>query len=132
MDRKLINILKVSVAATALLSLDTFAAIKALSRANCLGFVNESITYERPQFRYFVGTVASTHTPLGNTTAKHVIGAPNNGYSSWRFRAGDQTDPERMSVSGWHVWILGGLSEVGPAVVWTQRTVAVDCNLSEW
>jgi len=101
------------------------AAVKVLSRANCLGFVNESVTYERPEFRNFQGSAASTHVPQGNTQPKHVLGAPNNGLFSWRFRAGDQADPEWMTVHGYHTWILQGR-------VYTQSTAAVNCELSEW
>lgn len=31
------------------------AEVKALSRANCIGFINESVTYERPSFATFRG-----------------------------------------------------------------------------
>ncbi|GEM_PF-1244862 len=102
-----------------------FAEIKPLSRANCLGFVNESITYDRPYMNIFQGSAASRHVPLGNIDPKHVIGAPNNGGFSWRFRAGDQSDPERMTVHGYHTWIVG-------RYVVTTNTVAVDCSLGEW
>jgi hypothetical protein len=39
------------------------ARVKALSRANCLGFVNESITYDRPDLQAFVGTAVGIHIP---------------------------------------------------------------------
>ncbi|WP_312236889.1 hypothetical protein [Stenotrophomonas sp.] len=104
---------------------DATAAVKALSRANCLGWINESITYERPQFRNFQGSAASRHVPQGNVDPKHVLGAPNNGHLAWRFRAGDQSDPERMTVYGYHTWILQGR-------VFTQSTAAVNCELTEW
>lgn len=76
------------------------AEVKALSRANCPGFVNESITYDRPLFRRIQGSAASKHVPQGNIYPKHNLGAPNNGGFAWRFRAGDQSDPERMLVRG--------------------------------
>ncbi len=101
------------------------AEVKAISRANCLGFVNESITYDRPQFRSIQGSAASRHIPLGSIQAKHVLGAPNNGGFSWRFRAGDQSDPERMLVRGYHTWILN-------RIVHTRNTATADCSLTEW
>lgn len=101
------------------------AKVKALSRANCLGFINESVTYERPAFRNFQGSAASWHIPLGNIRPKHVIGARNNGAFSWRFYAGDGSDPERMVVRGYHTWVLDRR-------VFTQDTSAINCNLSEW
>jgi hypothetical protein len=101
------------------------AEVKALSRANCIGFINESVTYERPQFRNFQGSAVTRHVPLGNIMPKHAFGALNNGLHSWRFYAGDGTDPERMVVHGYHTWVLGGR-------VFTQPTSAVDCQLSEW
>jgi hypothetical protein len=101
------------------------AEIKALSRANCIGFINESVTYERPQFRNFQGPAVTRHVPLGNIEPKHAFGAPNNGLYSWRFYAGDGSDPERMVVHGYHTWVLGGR-------VFTQPMSAVDCQLSEW
>lgn len=99
--------------------------VKVLSRANCLGFINESITYDRPQFRNVQGSAASTHLPMGNINPKHTLGAPNNGMFSWRFRAGDQSDPEKMKVTGFHTWVLNG-------GVYRASTAAVDCNLTEW
>lgn len=116
---------ELAVAALSTFAVDAQAAVKAISRANCLIYVNESITYERPQFRSFQGSAASTHVPLGNLKPKHVVGAPNNGHFSWRFRAGDQSDPERMIVHGYHTWVINGW-------VSTQSTAANDCNLTEW
>lgn len=101
------------------------AEVKAISRANCMGFVNESITYDRPQFRSIQGSAASRHIPLGNTQPKHILGAPNNGAFAWRFYAGDRSDPERMLVRGYHTWILN-------RIVHTRHTAAADCSLSEW
>jgi len=101
------------------------AEVKALSRANCLGFVNESVTYDRPLFRNIQGSAASRHIPQGNIHPKHNLGAPNNGGFSWRFRAGDQSDPERMLVRGYHTWILDRLPYV-------RHTAVVDCALTEW
>ena len=111
--------------ALACLAGNAAAEVKALSRANCIGFINESVTYERPQFRNFQGSAVTRHIPLGNIEPKHVYGAPSNGLYSWRFRAGDTVDPERMVVHGYHTWVLGGR-------VFTQSTSAVDCQLSEW
>jgi hypothetical protein len=118
-------LLPITVAAASLASTDAHAVMKAISRANCLGFVNESITYDRPYFRKMQGSAASTHHPQGELRPKHVLGAPNNGHFSWRFRAGDGGDPERMTVRGYHTWIFQG-------VVYTRSTAAVNCNLTEW
>lgn len=101
------------------------AEIKSLCRANCIGFINESVTYDRPSFVPFLGTSASIHVPQGNTRPKHVFGAPNNGFLSARFYAGDGSDSERMLVRGYHTWVTAGR-------VWTSNTAAVDCNLVEW
>jgi hypothetical protein len=101
------------------------AEVKALSRANCPGFVNESITYDRPLFRRIQGSAASKHVPQGNIYPKHNLGAPNNGGFAWRFWAGDQSDPERMLVRGYHTWILDRLPYV-------RHTAVVDCALTEW
>jgi len=107
-------------------SLNAHAVIKPLSRANCIGWINESVTYDRPFFVRFQGSAASYHTPLGNTKPKHEIGAQNNGLFAARFYAGDASDPERMAVRGFHTWIDGG------GGVWRSTTSAVDCNLTEW
>ena len=112
-------------AAVACLAGNASAEVKALSRANCIGFINESVTYERPQFRNFQGSAVTRHIPLGNIEPKHVFGAPNNRHFSWRFYAGDGSDPERMVVHGYHTWVLDGR-------VFTQSTSAVDCQLLEW
>lgn len=112
-------------AALACLAGNAAAEAKALSRANCIGFINESVTYEPPQFRNFQGSAVTRHVPLGNIEPKHAFGARNNGLYSWRFYAGDGSDPERMVVHGYHTWVLGGR-------VFTQSTSAVDCQLSEW
>lgn len=119
-----IGVAILAVAATATWT-EASAVMKALSRANCLGFVNESVTYDRPYFRQLQGSAASTHQPRGEMRPKHVLGAPNNGHFAWRFRAGDQSDPERMTVRGYHTWIFQN-------VVYTRHTAAVDCNLAEW
>lgn len=101
------------------------ADIKALSRANCIGIINESVTYDRPSLVPFLGTSASIHIPQGNSRPKHVVGAPSNGLLSARFYAGDGSDSERMLVRGDHTWVTTGR-------VWTSNTAAVDCNLVEW
>jgi len=103
-----------------------YCVIKPLSRANCLGFVNESVTYDRPYFQRFQGSAASYHIPQGNTDPKHLVSAPNSGTFASRFYAGDRSDPERMAVHGVHTWITAG----GMPVI--QRTATVDCNLGEW
>ncbi|WP_312684397.1 hypothetical protein [Stenotrophomonas chelatiphaga] len=108
-----------------ILSQTASAEIKTLSRANCIGFINESVTYDRPSFVRFLGTSASTHIPQGNIRPKHVLGAANNGFLSARFYAGDGSDSERMLVRGYHTWVTAGR-------VWTSNTAAVDCNLVEW
>lgn len=106
-------------------SAEASAAMKAISRANCLLFVNESITYDRPLFRRMQGSAASTHHAQGELRPRHVLGAPNNGAFSWRFRAGDQSHNERITVKGYHTWIFQG-------AVNTRHTYAVNCNLTEW
>ncbi|WP_282297084.1 MULTISPECIES: hypothetical protein [unclassified Stenotrophomonas] len=101
------------------------AAMKAISRANCAFFVNESITYDRPFFRKMQGSAASTHHAQGELKPRHTLGAPNNGTFSWRFRAGDQSHNERITVKGYHTWIFQN-------VVYTRNTYATNCNLTEW
>ncbi len=120
------DIMGAVVTATALLaSAEATAAMKALSRANCLLAVNESITYDRPLFRRLQGSAASTHHAQGELRPRHVLGAPNNGAFWWRFRAGDQSHNERITVKGYHTWIFRGK-------VYTDNTYAVNCNLTEW
>ena len=106
-------------------SAEASAAMKAISRANCLLAVDESITYDRPLFRRLQGSAASTHHAQGELRPRHVIGAPNNGAFWWRFRAGDQSHNERITVKGYHTWIFQG-------AVNTRHTYAVNCNLTEW
>ncbi|WP_125360261.1 hypothetical protein [Stenotrophomonas sp. 278] len=106
-------------------SAEASAAMKAISRANCLLFVNESITYDRPLFRKMQGSAASTHHAQGELKPRHTLGAPNNGGFSWRFRAGDQSHNERITVTGYHTWIFRNL-------VHTKNTYATNCNLTEW
>lgn len=114
------------VTATALLaSSEATAAMKALSRANCLLAVNESITYDRPLFRRLQGSAASTHHAQGELRPRHVVGAANNGTFWWRFRAYDYSHSERITVKGYHTWIFQG-------AVNTRHTYAVNCSLTEW
>lgn len=116
----------VAATATALLiGAEASAAMKTLSRANCLLFVNESITYDRPLFRRMPGSAVSTHHAQGELKPRHTLGAPNNGTVWWRFRAGDQSHNERITVKGYHTWIFRGK-------VNTEDTYAVNCNLTEW
>ena len=119
------------IAATALAVVGAFgaaeasAAMKAISRANCALFVNESITYDRPFLRKMQGSAASTHHAQGELKPRHILGAPNNGTFAWRFRAGDQSHNERITVKGYHTWIFQN-------VVYTRNTYATNCNLTEW
>lgn len=116
-----------------MLSGHVHAGIGYLSRANCIGFVNESVTYDRPSLRPFYGHATSYHTPWGELYPKHVLNT-NYGTSgvTWRYYAGDVGDSEQMNVHGVHGWLFvdaGGnpTSEQGAA-----ETDAQDCNLSEW
>ena len=111
--------------ASLLVSTDSYAAMKAISRANCALFANESITYDRPFFRRLQGSAASTHHAQGELRPRHTLGAPNNGTFSARFRAGDQSHNERITVKGYHTWIFQN-------VVHTRNPYATHCNLSEW
>lgn len=119
-------ILAAGVAAIGVLaSPGAYAAMKAISRANCMMAVNESITYDRPLFRKMQGSAASTHHAQGELKPRHTLGAPNNGTFSWRFRAGDQSHNERITVKGYHTWIFQN-------VVHTRNTYATNCNLTGW
>lgn len=105
------------------------ADVGTLSRANCLGTINESVTYDRPLFRQMVGFTASVHTQLGNTEPLHVL--VSDMLPSWRFYAGDTGDGGTLLVSGTHGWVIqdeqGAIIDEG-----YRETGAVDCNLTEW
>ncbi|MCC7633069.1 hypothetical protein [Stenotrophomonas rhizophila] len=124
---------RLSVVLTALLasaSAPAAADIGTLSRANCLGFVNESVTYDRPQLRNFYGTALSDHLPLGDLISAHMLSSPDQ-LLSWRHYAGDTNDSEVMKVNGYHSWMLMdenfNLIEHG-----TRETSTVDCSVTEW
>ena len=108
------------------------ARIGSLSRANCLGFVNKSVTYDRPNLNRFIGTAYSRHVPQGNVFPKHVLAAPNNRQRDWRFYAGDGSDSERITVFGEHTWVE--LDAAGNPVgqLGSRSTTGTDCNLVEW
>ena len=100
------------------------AGVKWLSRANCIaGTVNESITYDRPQFKTHFMYTRSIHVGFG-ALAGHEVDAPWN--VTWRSYAGDLGDATRNTVRGVHVFgdDLRFLS--------TQYSLATDCNLTEW
>jgi hypothetical protein len=76
--------------ATALLiSAEASAAMKTLSRANCLLSVNESITYDRPLFRRMPGSAASTHHAQGLAVSLLVAASL---YSAPSFSAQNDVD----------------------------------------
>jgi hypothetical protein len=116
------QILAVAVLATA--ATDATAAIKSLSRANCVvGVVNESVTYDRPQLnRHWMNTY-STHVGFG-AAGGHTVASPRA--FTWRAYAGDRFDSSRNTVTGMHFFT----DEQG-ANRYTQ-TIATDCNLGEW
>ncbi|GAA0911178.1 hypothetical protein GCM10009552_24330 [Rothia nasimurium] len=103
---------------------DASATIKALSRANCVaGAINESVTYDRPQFNKHWMTTYSAHTGLGAVHG-HTVAARKA--FTWRSYAGDQFDRNRNTVTGTHLFVdEQGLHR------YTQ-TIATDCNLGEW
>ncbi|KAF1004878.1 MAG: hypothetical protein GAK28_03712 [Luteibacter sp.] len=105
-------------------SADASAAIKWLSRANCVGgTVNESVTYDRPQLKTHFMYTESHHVGFG-AVGGHVVTAPWN--VTWRSYAGDIGDVSRNTVRGVHVFgdNLRFLA--------TEYTIATDCNLREW
>jgi hypothetical protein len=117
----------------ALMNTPAEARVKALSRANCLGFVNESITYDRPDLQPFMGTAVGVHAPWGALEG-HQVTDPNNAGDNeqWRYYAGDVGDAATVTVYGFHTWYkvdaqTGELVESGSA-----STLATDCNLTEW
>ncbi|MEN5040417.1 hypothetical protein ABE424_09530 [Stenotrophomonas sp. TWI1149] len=119
-----------SAAFLACTSLPAAADIGTLSRANCLGFINESVTYDRPQLRNFYGAAVSDHQPLGELISRHMVRSPGQLFS-WRHYAGDTNDSEVMKVTGHHSWSLMdenfNLIDYG-----TRETSTVDCSLTEW
>lgn len=122
--------------AAMMLNMPAHASVKAISRANCLGFVNESITYDRPGFRSFYGSAMSTHVPWGEFHS-HTIIDPDpvnqeDDQPRWRFYAGDTDDAASVTVYGGRAWVVvdkesGVILERG-----SDSTLANDCNLSEW
>jgi hypothetical protein len=122
-----------ALSALMLMSFPAKAEVKAISRANCLGFVNESITYDRPDLRNFHGGAISEHKPWGEVYS-HVATDPDNfgTQQKWRYYAGDIDDASSVAVTGAHSWVVmdddtGTVTESGSDV-----TIATDCNLSEW
>lgn len=119
--------MKAQILATALLTVaaaDASATIKALSRANCVaGAINESVTYDRPQFNSHWMTTYSAHTGFGAING-HTVSAPKT--FTWRSYAGDRFDNARNTVTGTHLFVdEQGLHR------YTQ-TIATDCSLGEW
>ncbi|MEE7546599.1 hypothetical protein HF319_05730 [Xanthomonas sp. Kuri4-1] len=107
------------------------AAIGALSRANCVGFVNESVTYDRPALTPFFGNAGGTHIAQGDLYPLHYLQDGQDGRSDWRFYAGDTDDSAVVTVYGAHGWYFldanGGITGNG-----ATSTEASDCNLTEW
>lgn len=112
-----------------------YAGIGYLSRANCIGVINESVTYDRPLLRNFEGVAISTHVGFGEIDPSHQL---FDAYDStqtpdgrWRYYAGDVGDSKSMNVHGSHSWAYrdanGFVTEAG----WAP-TEASDCNLTEW
>jgi hypothetical protein len=99
------------------------AAVKWLSRANCLGLINESVTYDRPEFQSYVMMTSSSHIGYG-AVGGHVALAPME--STWRSYAGDVGDATVNAVNGGHQHV----TDDGQLIV--AYTSATDCNLSEW
>ena len=99
------------------------AGIKWLSRANCIGFVNESITYDRPELVQHLMATSSKHVGFGASFG-HELFSPMA--FTWRSRAGDQLDSSRNTVTGLHTFT--DYSDVW----WSLRTVATNCNLGEF
>ena len=121
------------------LSTSAFAEISAFSRANCGGFINESITWEASGvFSGQILSVQSYHVPIssGGSVSPHSL---RDSGSSWRARAGDQGDTVNLntqtcpSISSWNVH--GYHSYYDPergAWIDLGSSFASDCNLSEW
>jgi hypothetical protein len=99
------------------------ADIKWLSRANCLGLINESVTYDRPQLNPHWMDVQSHHIGFGATTG-HVRFGPLA--YTWRSYAGDIGDVTRNTVTGIHYFVDYN------NIPWSLRTIATNCNLVEW
>jgi len=119
-----------SFAALTAIALPALADVGTLSRANCLGFVNESVTYDRPQARSFPGMAGGEHTQLGNLIPLHpLIFSPTP--MNWRHYAGDNNDTGTLKVKGYHLWEL---SDASGAIIdeGYRETSATDCNLTEW
>lgn len=108
----------------ALAAANASAAIKSLSRANCVaGAINESVTYDRPQLNSHWMTTYSGHTGFG-AVGGHTVATPKA--FTWRSYAGDRFDTSRNTVTGTHLFVdEQGLHR------YTQ-TIATDCNLGEW
>jgi len=99
------------------------ADLKVLGRANCLGLINESVTYDRPQLNPHWMQTTSTHVPLGAIN-RHSISTPRA--YTWRSYAGDIGDRTVNTVVGSHFFVDYS------NVPWTLRVTAYDCNLTEW
>jgi len=100
------------------------AEVKWLSRANC-ELVNESVTYDRPQFNYYWMITESDHVGLGAASGHH-ISSSRSLVLTWRSYAGDFADAATNNVIGRH-WF--GTDE---QLLFYRSSRAYDCNLSEW
>lgn len=122
-----------TIASSLSLSFFANANVASLSRANCLGFINESITYDRPEFAPFIGSASSAHMPWGSQYPVHdTLLAPNTGDSFWRFYAGDIGDAQTVTVYGGHSWMYVDGDGAPTGEGGFRTTLASDCNLSEW
>ncbi|UPG93912.1 hypothetical protein [Luteibacter aegosomatissinici] len=107
-----------------LASFQASASVKSLSRANCIaGIINESVTYDRPSMMSHFMYTMSEHVGFG-AVAGHAVTA--HWASTWRSYAGDTGDSNHNTVSGTHIF---GDNMSSLAV---ERTIATDCNLTEW
>lgn len=99
------------------------AEVSALSRANCLNWVNESVTWDRPGFTRYWMLTRSFHVGFG-AFGGHTIKTP--WAFTWRSYAGHLGDRTRNTVTGFH--LFGESRESAVSV----STVATDCNLGSW
>lgn len=107
-----------------LISAESVAGVKSLSRANCIvGVVNESVTYDRPAMASHHMYTMSNHVGFG-AIAGHDI--TTDWARTWRSYAGDVGDSNKNTVRGLHIF-GDNMSELT-----FERTIATDCNLKEW
>jgi hypothetical protein len=108
----------------AVISTEAPAGVKSLSRANCVaGVINESVTYDRPAMASHHMYTMSNHTGFG-AIAGHDI--TSDWAKTWRSYAGDTGDSTKNTVRGLHIF-GDSMSELT-----FERTIATDCNLTEW